>query len=363
MAGSRAERVQRARRELERLAGAGLERESLFRQAARVLQRVVPFDGGCWHTLDPATLLITSHWTNLSGDGFPMIVESEYRHEDVGKFASLAGRRVPASALSAEDAPGSVRFLAYRNRGWGSELRASFDLDGETWGAVMLLRGTDLPAFTDADARLVAGLGRQLAAALRMSLAVAAAAATPFDEQGPGLLVLDEGDHVESATIAARAWLGDLERAGLPPAVLSVAASARGARDPARARIRSSSGQWLLLQGSRLGETGGRVAVVVEPARASEVAPLLASAYGLSVRERDVLREVLHGRSTKEIAAALHLVPYTVQDHLKSIFEKTDTGSRSELVARLFFEQFEPRLGDPLAAGRALAREDPSDRG
>jgi DNA-binding CsgD family transcriptional regulator len=77
---------------------------------------------------------------------------------------------------------------------------------------------------------------------------------------------------------------------------------------------------------------------------------LLVSAYGLTPRERDVLREVLRGRSTGEIAQALHLVPYTVQDHLKSIFEKTGASSRAELVARLFFEQFEPRLGDPLAA-------------
>jgi DNA-binding CsgD family transcriptional regulator len=38
------------------------------------------------------------------------------------------------------------------------------------------------------------------------------------------------------------------------------------------------------------------------------------------------------------------VTPYTVQDHLKSIFEKTGTSTRSELVARLFFLDFEPRL-------------------
>ena len=33
-----------------------------------------------------------------------------------------------------------------------------------------------------------------------------------------------------------------------------------------------------------------------------------------------------------------------MQDHLKSIFEKTGTGTRGGLVARLFFDHYAPRL-------------------
>lgn len=343
---TKAERLQRTRREFERLAQLGLERNVLFRRAGDLLQQIVPFDGGCWHTLDPGTLLITSHWTNLSGEGFPMILENEYRHDDVAKFAELAGGGRPATALDAKRAPGSLRFVAYRSRGWGSELRASFDSGGETWGAVMLLRSTDVRPFTDADAAIVAALGRYLARAICASITAAAATA---GTRGRSLVVLDGRNEVETAT-------GELgARPQLHPALLSVAERARSATEPASARLHVEEGGWLVLHGALLDEAAGRVAVVVEPARPVEVAPLLASAYGLTPRERDVLRGVLHGRSTSEIAAALHVAPYTVQDHLKSIFEKTSTASRSELVARLFFEHFEPRLGDPLAFDGSFA--------
>ena len=132
--------------------------------------------------------------------------------------------------------------------------------------------------------------------------------------------------------------------------VLAVAAAAGqidgdGApAESARAVLRTRAGRWLELHGVRLAVPGGgcEVAVILAPARPPQMAAVVMSAYGLSPRERDVAQLVISGASTAEASAALHISPYTLQDHLKSIFDKVGVRSRGELTAQVFDRHYRP---------------------
>jgi DNA-binding CsgD family transcriptional regulator len=126
-------------------------------------------------------------------------------------------------------------------------------------------------------------------------------------------------------------------------AVEAVAAALRAAERgvpgpvPPTSRVPLRTGGWLELHASWLQGPPGddRISVVVQPARAPDTIPLLLAAHGLTPREAEVARLVLRGAPTAEIVGALYISPYTVQDHLKSVFDKVGVRSRRDLAARL----------------------------
>ncbi len=57
--------------------------------------------------------------------------------------------------------------------------------------------------------------------------------------------------------------------------------------------------------------------------------------YNLTNREIEIIRAVSEGFTNKEIAKRLFISPYTVENHLKNIFEKTGVKNRSSLIHKL----------------------------
>jgi DNA-binding CsgD family transcriptional regulator len=366
--------VERTRRELIRLAHRQLDTAALYRESTQVLSRFVAFDAACGHTMDPATLLLTRQFSDqFDADGFALVCRNEYLQADVNKFAALLDRPRPVATLRQATKGRLERSPRYREIlrpfGFAPELRATFAIDGSCWASLVMLRGAGRPEFDTQEEELVASIGPYLAQAVRRSLlATVVSEPLPDADEAPGLVLLDARAEPEAINPAAQRWLAELEVpastpgvAGLPGSVYAVAAAARRAAakergplpEPARLRVRGRSGRWLVLHGSVLGsDREARTAVIIEVAHPAEIAPLIVAAYALTDRERQVAQLVLRGHSTEQIAKGLWLSPYTVQDHLKSIFDKVGVRSRRALVARIFFEQYQPRerAGAPLAA-------------
>jgi len=349
------------RDEVVRLSARGLPVAGFFEEAGRILRRGIPFDGYCSMTVDPASMLLTSHIAHDSvrPEDVARLAQNEFIDEDVNKFAALARARRPAGVLTDATAHVPERSPRYRDilrpNGFRDELRFAL-LDGDAcWGWVALYRRDDDGGdFVVEHAALAASLSHLLAEGLRRAILLAA---LPEDDQpdAPGLILLVPGAGVEAMTPAAEHWLGTLITAGpaegdLPAVINNVAYRALlcargGAAEGARARVPTTTGAWLVVHGSVVGDPAeGRTAVILEPARPPELAPLIVAAHGLTAREREVTQLVLQGLSTSAIARRLHLSEYTVQDHLKAIFEKVGVRSRRELVAQIFFRHYVPRL-------------------
>jgi len=101
----------------------------------------------------------------------------------------------------------------------------------------------------------------------------------------------------------------------------------------------------------------GTIAVIIEQAAPADVAPMIMLAYGLTDRERTITALVCQGRSTRQIADTLHLTADTVQDHLKSVFDRTGVRSRGQLVATILQRDYLPHAiaGDPITRSGAFA--------
>ncbi|WP_211254465.1 helix-turn-helix transcriptional regulator [Knoellia sinensis] len=67
----------------------------------------------------------------------------------------------------------------------------------------------------------------------------------------------------------------------------------------------------------------------------------------------------MRGDSTTGLAKALGVSPTTVQQHLKSIFEKAEVNSRVELIAKVYFDCYDLRARD----NRTRIQEEQSIRG
>ena len=356
--------AQRVLRDVDVVARAGLGLEEFLDESLASVARAVPHVGACFATVDPSTLLLTgtlkfgelAKYADTKDHEWGLM---EYGTAEATSFIELAHRAVPAVATASQagDSPRLNEFMR-PNFGFADELRVVMRDRGECWGGLAMFRGETEDPFDERDVELLASLSEAMSVGVRTAilgrLAILGPALPPL---GPAVVIIGAADEVLQMSVGAEERLGELlthTNGSDPSGIITslVGAARRFARGetvrPPRSRVRARNGMWLVLHATPLSPrdgTHGDVVVTIEEARPPEIVPLVVAAFDLTQRERDVTERVLQGMDTKEIAAAMHLSSYTVQDHLKSVFTKADVRSRRELIARIYFDQYVPRMG------------------
>jgi DNA-binding CsgD family transcriptional regulator len=362
---------------VERVTARATDADELLEGVAAEIGKAIPYDGAMWFGLDPTTLLAVSpaRMEHLDDGYCTTFWFGEFHEQDANLFADLARGRTSAATLRSATGDRPMRSARYRDflqpQGYDDELRVVFRAAGKSWGVGGLFREPGRAPFDAQDVALMEAVSPIVASALRTHAALTAP--KPGFTHAPGLMLFDREGAIVSANDAAWRWLAEIYGeepgcnwfeilAGLESPDLLAAipiipliarahavASGRDARD-ARLRLRDRSGRWLVLHATALASASGdgTVAIVVEPAKSGDLAPIIIEAYGLTPRERDVVRAIARGSSTPEIAAELFLSAHTVRDYIKAVFDKVGVSSRGELVAKLFAEHYADPFHDTL---------------
>ncbi|WP_372733768.1 LuxR C-terminal-related transcriptional regulator [Nocardioides sp.] len=345
---------------IEAAVSRGSDLVTLWREVGPLLHEAVPhFEAPCFFTVDPGSLLTTSHFQ----EGLPEIPANwlgrEYLERDYNSMTEvlLSPSGIGTLHEATDGKPALSRKYHEEMQPFGCEQELVVALrtrDGEAWGAVGLYREQGRPLFDETEMALLRVAAPMLAEGARFGLRLAHAR-EPDLPDAPGMIVLDPDLALVSASPLAQRWVEELggKVEDLPASVLAVAGQALQSPDgpaqrPASARVRGVGGRWLSVSGAVLEADAGvaRVSVVIDAARPAHVESLLVRVYGLTPRERDVAGLVVRGASNQQVAAELGVAVDTVQQHLSSIFDKTGVRSRAELVGVLFHTHFEPRVRD-----------------
>jgi DNA-binding CsgD family transcriptional regulator len=371
--------------EIIRLCHSTLDSRTLRAEVLKSLRKVIPFDYIFFSTTDPSTQFFTSAVTDETPTwALLQFLENEFLHDDVNQFRTLLKNRQSVAVLSEQTEHELHRSQRYRDilvpLALGDEMRAVFVTNAGCWGTLCLHREQGAPEYTTAEARFLAQLTPHIADGLRKALLLSnTSTATP--PGGPGILVMSEDYSVVSMNATAAYWMAELAEAergnkqALPHTVMTVVTRLRvierglSGSSPLTPKLNTHtpSGHWLTLYASRMSNpsSSGLIAILFELAQPAEIAPLLLQAYHLTRREGEVTYLVLHGQSTRDIAATMQISVNTVQDHLKAIFEKVNVSSRRELSASIFAQHYLPLFLTPDAAldsaGRLTTLESPTD--
>ena len=312
------------------------------------VRRVVPFTWYAWLLTDPQTGVGSAPLADVpSLPQLPDLIRLKYL-TTVNRWTDMT---VPVARLTDVGDPNLS--LVWRKMqclfGVGDVASIVFRDQNGLWSFLDLWRDTAAGAFRQADVDLLTELTAPVTAAIRRCLASTFTAPLEAGPQptGPVVLVLGPDLAVRVQTPQTDHYLRllvppDAGRSAVPAGAYNVAAQLLAIRAgvnerPARARVHLAGRRWLTLSADRLSnERVNRqqdIAVTIESCAPLDRAELFSRVHGLTHRESQVVLRLASGDDTRTAARALHVTDYTVQDHLKAIFRKTEMHDRRSLLA------------------------------
>lgn len=338
----------RAAERIKRVCGDGRGSRALRRTLLDEIRRNVSFDAYAWLLTDPETEVGCDPVADVPCmPQLPELIRLKYATE-TNRWTAMSG---PVACLLDATGGDPSQSLVWR------ELLTSYDVVDMAslvfrdrfgcWAFLDLWRVRPAERFTERDAEYLRAIVAPVTEALRRVQAetfhIAATAKIP---DGPAVLVLSRDLRVRAQTPETEAYLRALvpptgDRPPIPAGAYNVGAQLRANEDgvdshPPRARVHLGRGVWLTLRAARIVESDkvhADIAVTLEPTSTNDRMALFSLAHGLSKREAEIVAACARGTHTRGLAQELFVSENTIQDHFKSIFAKTGTRTRGELLA------------------------------
>jgi DNA-binding CsgD family transcriptional regulator len=333
---------------IEAICGRALDSRALRLDLLAEMRRAVPFTWYAWTLTDPDTGV---GWAPLADvpclPELPTLIRAKYQ-TSVNRWTDMIG---PVALLTDVGDPGrSAVWRQVQSRFAVVDVASVVFRDQfGIWSFLDLWRDQRGGSFARADVDYLTELTAPVTAAFRRCLAATFTEPihAPAQLGGPVVLLLDPDLNVRAQTADTDRYLRllvppDEGRSPVPAGAYNVAAQLLAAEAginhaPASARVHASGGGWLALRAARIGDHDTSqpqdVAVTIEKCGPLERADLFARVHGLTRRESDVLGRLAAGDDTRRAARALRVSEYTLQDHLKAIFDKTGLRDRRSLLA------------------------------
>ena len=334
---------------VEHIASTGADDRALRAEILDVIGRFVSFDAYAFLLTDPATAVGCSPLAEVPDlAALPDLIRLKYL-TSVNRWTGLPASG--CSSLQQATAGRPEQSLLWREHlaGLGIVDVASVVFTDRFgwWGFLDLWRRNS--RFADDEVVALAGARPAITSRLRnVQAAGFTAAGNIAGRRGPGALVLSPSLTVRAQTPQTQDWLAVLVppssgRGPVPASAYNVAAQllaneAGVDAHPAQARVLLGIGAWLTLRADRVaGEEPVEdrdIVVTMEASSPGERRDIFSRSHGLTGREDELLRHLAEGVDTRTVARLMSISEHTVQDHLKSVFTKTSTSSRRELLAK-----------------------------